>query len=310
MMDLERCFIITGADKEYFYLAQGLILSLLDVAPQPIRIGFLDLGCTAEQLSWLRDMNVEVASINHSSESKFPKTFRAIADRPNIHEYFPGYDIYLWIDADAWVQRWETILLYLNAASEFGFAVTPEIHRSYSGLLDKSTKLENFMNDCYFTAFDQQTADLYKSWAVINTGVCAFRPESVLREGWQEELASSLMRTQHFMVELASFNKVLYSEFDRYFPSQVAFLPAICNWMCHQSTPLFDEETGLLCEPSPPYEPIGIVHLTTDLLKRCGAVPVRTRSGDFIQSSLLYMKGSYSTQETVPPAWHDSGWAL
>lgn len=302
--------LVTGADANYFHMAQGLILSLLEAAPSPPSLGFLDLGCQPDQIDWLAGHGVEVRAAEWDFD--FPgratthRRFQAMSARPMLPRYFPDREVLAWMDGDSWVQDWAAVELLLAGARDHGFAVAPEVHPSYSGLSTKSRELRDFLHVGYEAGFGREVADRYATYAVINTGVCAYRPESILRSRWIENLGQAVQRTRHFMVELLSMNLALYSDYDRLYPEHIALLPATCNWMCHQATPLLDERTGFFLAPTPPHERIGILHRTSDALKRRGTIPVRTVQGTVVDSTLEYRGGTYSDDKPMIPQWQDN----
>ena len=61
---------------------------------------------------------------------KLKDGYKALTARPFLPRYFPGFDLYFWIDADCWVQQGDAIALFLAAARTGALAVAPEIHRS------------------------------------------------------------------------------------------------------------------------------------------------------------------------------------
>ena len=61
---------------------------------------------------------------------KLKDGYKALTARPFLPRYFPGFELYFWIDADCWVQQGDAIALFLAAARTGALAVAPEIHRS------------------------------------------------------------------------------------------------------------------------------------------------------------------------------------
>ncbi len=103
---MNSAIIITAADSKFFDLVQGTILSIRD-KPQgkSVDLGFFDLGCTPEQLEWIS------GQVNQIIEPGWDYTFPGVESapsylwgllaRPSLPKYFPDYEIYIWIDADA-----------------------------------------------------------------------------------------------------------------------------------------------------------------------------------------------------------------
>ena len=308
--------VVTATSAEYFYFAQGLILSLKErpeTADIPICV--FDLGLNDEQLRWLADVVQHVRKVEWECDfpgrDELPEHFKNLVARPHIPRYFPEYEIVMWMDADTWVQRPETLDLFRRGASNKGFAVVPEVHPCYAGCLNRSSALRELAYKSYETAFGAEVASKYQSNAIINTGVWAMHRDSPLRPLWIENLKNALQRTHYFMVEEMSFNYALYDNLDKFFPEYVQLLPATCNWMCHQALPMFDEASGLFVAPNLPHDPINVVHRTSDELKGRGKVTLRTVQGNTHASSLEYRNGEYSRQKIAFAGWQakDSDWA-
>jgi hypothetical protein len=311
-----RFAMVTASSEQYFYYAQGLILSLRE-KPQgaDAPICFFDLGCNARQLDWLR------AHVNCIAVPEWDFDFPARATtkdyrkagfvRPYLCRYFPDYDIHLWMDSDTWVQDYRAVERYFEGARSKGFAVAPELHPAYAGCTHRSAQLRQFMYESYEAPYGREIAERYHNYAVLNTGVFAMHRDSPLRPIWIERLSEGLQRSQHFMIDLVSINLALYENYERFYPDQVEYLPASCNWMSHQALPLFDEETKQFVDPQVPHDPIGVMHRTSDDLKRLGRVELRTLQGHRMHSSLEYRDGAYSAEKPADfKGWQDKGWAM
>jgi len=129
---MNSTIIVTSADSKFFELVQGTILSIRE-KPQGyyLDIGFLDTGCTPEQLQWISqyvDHIVEPSwNYNVPNSSSQPSYLKALVSRPFLPKYFPGYEVYIWIDADAWLQDWFAIELLTLGARRKGFSIVPEL---------------------------------------------------------------------------------------------------------------------------------------------------------------------------------------
>ncbi|HAJ59827.1 MAG TPA: macrocin O-methyltransferase, partial [Cyanobacteria bacterium UBA8543] len=104
---VQSFIIITAANAQFFELVQGTILSIRQKPQgQDTIIGFFDLGCTPEQLQWLQgQVNVIKQAdweFNFPLQNEAPEYLKGLLARPFLRQYFPNFDIYLWIDADAW----------------------------------------------------------------------------------------------------------------------------------------------------------------------------------------------------------------
>lgn len=66
------------------------------------------------------------------------------------------------------------------------------------------------------------------------------------------------------------------------------FLPAYCNWGCHQSIPALDTITGKFVEPFIPHETIGIMHLT-GITKNQDLFNIITVNGTQVKIPIRYL---------------------
>jgi hypothetical protein len=255
--------IISAADHRYFGLLQGLVLSCRE-RPQGahIPICVLDLGMEPEQLAWLKAQGVEHVQpgwdVDFPGRAQTPETFRAQTARPFLPQHFPGYDVYLWMDADTWVQDWGAVETYLAAARGGRMAVTPEVDRCYTVTFNTTHALERYAS--YESVYGTEIAKQCGLNPTINSGVFALRHDAPHWAMWAEELEEALQRTQSFYIEQFALNFTLYTR-----KPPTYFLPARYNWISWYSVPLLKQSTGLFVEPSAPFAPIGIMHLTGDV---------------------------------------------
>src|SRR5215472_16277761 len=127
-----RLLISSGADSGYFPLLRDTVLSILAQCRGAV-IGILDFGLAPEQRDWLTERVAHLVrpgwDIDFPHREHTPETRKAQLSRPFLRRHFPGYETYLWIDADAWLQDWRTVELYIAAAGHDKLAITPEIDR-------------------------------------------------------------------------------------------------------------------------------------------------------------------------------------
>ena len=185
------------------------------------------------------------------------ETLKAQVARPFLRRHFPGYEIYLWIDADAWLQDGRAIDLYMQAAGRDKLAITPEIDRAYKRHY-KRPKLFGWTLAWknYREAFGWRIADRLGRNPMVNCGVFALHRDAPHWDAWARILAEVLQRTRFFFVEQVALNYAIFAE---HLPAN--FLPAYCNWMPGDAPPAFDAARGLFVEPYAPHEVIGVMHL-------------------------------------------------
>jgi hypothetical protein len=270
---MQPFIIITAADARYFELVKGAILSIREKrAGQSAVIGFFDLGCTAEQLQWLED-RVDVIrqpkwEFEFPGRDEAPQHLKGLIARPFLPRYFPDFEIYFWIDADAWVQDWRAVELYLQASALKGLGITPEVDRGsriqYGGL----PKYWQWAFNHYYATFGAEEAEKYQSYPMLNAGVFALHRTAPQWQLWAKYLEQGLQRSSSLYTDQMALNLAVY--IDSF--EQTEMLPAWCNWACHFGLPIWDEQRNLLVEPYVPHTPIGIVHLT-EIKHECVELP-------------------------------------
>jgi lipopolysaccharide biosynthesis glycosyltransferase len=257
-----RPIIVSGADSGYFELLQGCIRSIRD-KPKGARIslGVLDVGLGDSERGWLEERGAVVVApgwdFDFPDRDSMPRHRQAQYARPFLPRHFPGHDLYLWIDADAWVQDWAAIDLFLRAAAEGKLAIVPEMDRSYRNFFHAFEEFHGVISEGYRAAFDEATATRLGHLPLLNNGVFALPADAPHWRSWAETLAAVLRQTRNALIDQTTLNHVVY---EQHLPAH--FLPAWCNWICHHAAPFRDAVQGVLTEPNLPHQKLGIVHLT------------------------------------------------
>ncbi len=268
---MQSFIIITAANAQFFELVQGTILSIRQKPKgQDVIIGFFDLGCTPEQLEWLqRQVNtIKQADweFNFPLQNEAPEYLKGLLARPFLRQYFPNFDIYLWIDADAWVQDWKAIDLFIQGAERRGLAIVPEIDRAsqiqYGGLPEYWW---TWVYRHYQESFGEEVAQNLYSYPLLNAGVFALHKDAPHWQVWAEYLEEGLQRDASLMTDQLALNVAVYK--GGLF-GETEMLPVGCNWLCHICLPSWDKKKGCFVEPYLPQTPIGILHLTREKYER------------------------------------------
>lgn len=265
-----RTILVIAADAAYFDYARQLLDSLKD---RHAIVGFCDLGFYDLGL----DQGQREALVNYYGarvvepgwDIPFPLLeqysherpwFRAMAARPFLPEYFPGYDCYIWLDADTWVQDGRALDELVTAAESKGCAAVPEIDRSYKKFREEPLLWE-LERKCYRESFSEELAARLDYRPQINTGVLAIMSGSPIWESWRAYLSSGLKDSPNRVVEQLAFNLAVYSD-----NPPIALLPSRYNWIAGMAFPAYDLLRRLFIEPQPPYDPIRIMHLTVPMM--------------------------------------------
>ena len=273
----EKTIAITGGDAAYFHLLRECVASLRATPEgQAMALGILDCGLTEEQRVWLATQGAIFVTpdwdFDFPARAKLKDGYKALTARPFLPRYFPGFDLYLWIDADCWVQQGDALALFQRAARTGALAVAPEIHRSMRHYRHAWKEFSTVNGAAYEAAFGKDTAERLIRYPLINAGVFALRADAPHWQGWADLLGESLQRSAD-MTDQIALNVLVY---DHGFPCEP--LPSRCNWPVHHATPAWDAERSLFVEPAMPYEPLGILHMTI-YTKRLETLDVRELGG-------------------------------
>ena len=273
----ERAIAITGGDADYFDLMRDCIGSLQATAEgRALSLGVLDCGLTEAQRAWCRERGATLVvpdwDFDFPGREKLKDGYKALTARPFLPRYFPGFDLYLWIDGDCWVQQGDAVALFLAAARTGKLAVAPEIHRSMRHYRHAWKEFSSINGAAFEACFDRETAERLIRYPLINAGVFALPAEALHWRAWAELLGEALQRSPN-MTDQVALNVMVY---DRGLACEP--LPSRCNWPVHHATPVWDADRGLFVEPAMPHEALGILHLTI-YTKRLATLDVRELGG-------------------------------
>ncbi|WP_374442523.1 hypothetical protein [Stella sp.] len=286
--------IVTGCDHAQFRLAWGLLRSL---ARSGIRtqyaIGFVDGGLHPRERAALAQVGVEVARAGWDFD--FPA--RTVLERTapglctlygklHLRTLFPGHDVYVWLDADTWIQDAAAIPIIVDAARERGLAGAYELDRAYFAS-QMAPHVWSKYREWYGHAFGPATARTMELKPMFNVGVYGIAAGAPHWSVWEwlyraglaaqtEEQLPSVFMTDQLAINVAIHHHRL----------PVALLPATFNWLCHLCPPMWDAEARRLVVPAPPWEPVRIVHLSGSS-KRAPLV-LRGRRGGRYGTALRY----------------------
>ncbi len=282
--------IVSAADDRYYHLLQGLVLSLrAQPSSRALPLVVLDVGLGEAERAWLASQSVScvAASLPPLPARADGRPSLSVAQRlrPHLPRLVPGYETYLWMDADLWVQLDWLVPLFLAAAAAGAMAIVPEVHVAYPSLY--GPQQFKGMHGTYRRLFDQATADALAPNPTINSGLFALRGSAPHWDLWDRTLQAILEKDSFYYAEQMALNHLLYSR-PREAPAR--FLPAACNWICHQALPVLDHRSGLLCDPTPPHTPLAAVHLTVGAKE--GEKTLRSTDGSQVTRSLRYRGGA------------------
>lgn len=293
--------IISLADSKYFDLINELVNSIKRFKQsEEVAICIMDAGLTNDQINILKTKVDEIKKAEwdikvSDFKVKGREWLKSQVSRAFLPNYFPGFKKYLWIDADAWVNTWETIDLYFKACENKKLAISTSADRSYGRVLRAEwffgslakIKSQNYKH-AKSSGFSEKIAREVALKPHLNIGVFALEAEAPHWEMWQINLKKALNSGRIWGSEQIAMNITIYhNNYD------VEILPAYCNWILIDGIK-YDKKTKKLVETYLPNHEIGIVHFAGKnndhiRLDKNFKSKVKTLDGDEVEISLRFL---------------------
>ena len=292
--------IVSLADSNYFELLNELIDSIKRFdESKNVAICILDAGLTEDQKLKLSqkvdDMKSAEWDIKVPAFKVMGKEWlKSQVSRAFLPKYFPGYEKYLWIDADAWVNKWEALDLYFKGSNANKLAISTSADRSYGRVLRADwligsiakVKSQNYKH-AKSSGFSETVARKIALMPHLNIGVFCLNADAPHWVVWQKNLKQALNSGKIFGSEQVAMNIAIYVD-----DLEIEILPAYCNWTLIYRLK-FDTVNDTLVEPYLPNHEIGIIHLagkTSDVVRfnKNHLSEIKTLEGKIIKKSLRF----------------------
>ena len=297
---MKKNVIISLADANYFELLNDLIDSIKRFKESDnLAICILNAGLTKEQKEILSLKVDEIKSAEWDIEVpdfkvKGKEWLKSQVSRAFLPKYFPNYEKYLWIDADAWVNSWETIELYYKGCEKNKLSIATSADRAYGRVLRAEWFLGSFARiksqnykHAKSSGFSESIARQVALKPHLNIGVFALQANAPHWQIWQKNLKIALSTGKIWGSEQIAMNITIYCD-----QQEVEILPAYCNWTLIEALK-FDTKQNTLVEPYLPNHKIGIVHFAgknNDHIRnnKNFISKVKTVDGDLIEMKLRF----------------------
>jgi len=292
--------IISLADSNYFELLNELVDSIKRFEEsRSTAICIMDAGLTDEQKSILSSKVDEIKPADWDIEVpgfkvKGREWLKSQVSRAFLPKYFPNYNKYLWIDADAWVNSWEAIELYFRGCEKNKLSIASSADRAYGRVLRAEwffgsfarIKSQNYKH-AKSSGFSEKIARQVALKPHLNIGVFALESNAPHWNIWQKNLKIALSAGKIWGSEQIAMNIAIYCDLQ-----EVEILPAYCNWTLIEALK-FDKKQNTLVEPYLPNHKIGIVHFAgknNDQIRnnKNFISKVKTVDGDLIEMKLRF----------------------
>lgn len=292
----QRAIIVSAADENFFPLVKGLYLSLIDcqLPPGKIELGFIDIGNGPEVLRWMDEHKVKVRDTrNVALSSAIPNRpefayTQAQYVRPFIPEIFPGYDYYVWLDSDTWVQDGETIRSLLNTVTRFPdrLCISPTVDVGYEKFYQDYGGYLAGYDRVYRVCFDEHVAAAMRGRAVFSSGVFAFSATNPLWHAWREQLAVVYSKDYSADPDALHIAEQLALNVVAYRSGQFVAIDASHNFHCHAGARVIrDPGSRRVVLETQPERRLGIIHLSD----------FPNEKERYLADKLLWNEGAYLT---------------
>jgi hypothetical protein len=297
---MNKYVIVSLADANYFELLNELVDSIkrFDESKE-FDICILDAGLEASQIEILEKKvnkikkakwDIEVPSF----KIKGREWLKSQVSRAFLPNYFPDYKKYLWIDADAWVNSWEAIELYIKGCEKKKLAIATSADRSYGRVLRAEwlfgsfarIKSQNYKH-AKSSGFSEKISREVALKPHLNIGVFSLEVDAPHWEIWKKNLKKALSSGKIWGSEQIAMNISIYSD-----NLDVEILPAYCNWTLIEAL-RFDRKLNTFVEPYLPNHKIGIIHFAgkeNDIIRnnKNFISKIKTLDGEVIEKSLRF----------------------
>jgi lipopolysaccharide biosynthesis glycosyltransferase len=282
------CF---ACDESFFGFAKGLVLSIREHFKSTYDLFFIDLGASAESLEWLEQKGVNIVNfdpdsvVNGFSEREYPRYIGAMICRPVLPNIVPGYEVYIWLDADTWIQEPTSIRSFVGAAQTGAnkIAISSTDPWIYSFSHHQIEEFRGYSRFWYEGLFGDAVANTYCDKKILNSGFFALSAKSNIWMLWRSEVERIYARaiSSKYIVHMAeqtALNYICYAH-----ENYVEF-SSFHNFNCHMAA--LERHDGRVRRAGDNLYRVGVVHLT--LSGRLGA--------DYLERGLLYDEGRYLTR--------------
>ncbi len=305
----EKITFVSSADSRYYPMLREWVDSIRRFPEsKDIDICILDVGMREEELAILKPLVTEIKKAEWPKKIpahriKGREFIKACVNRPFLKNYFPGYDLYFWMDADTWVQNWEGVHWFLEGGRTKKMALTSQADRSYpkgmrvKWLGDWPWKVRGF----YFTnskkAFGRDMARKMFPYHVLLAGAFCLHKDAPHWDHWQKRILEALEKGKPFTAEQLTLGIMIHHD-----GLPVEILPAWMHWLC-EFKPLWDEKNQCWVEPFLPHNKLGILHMSGfDEMRvdRSVTTDYKTLDGKDIQMSYRYPLYNGETNTPLP----------
>lgn len=292
---MTKNLIVSTADKNYEHLLIELYHSQTNLENYDFAV--FDCGMSDECKDFLRKKNVQL--VNPEWEVKLPSIkirgreyLKSSFSKFYMQEYFPGYENYVWLDSDTWVNCKNTFSLYELGAEKKGFAICPQVDRASPSLLSIKwffnfpLKINSINYKNISRSVSKNLAKKYAGFYTLNGGCFSYNSKFSDIKIIRNNLINSSKKGRIFGTDQVALALSMFED-----QLEFELLPSFCNWICEHRLPVYCEDKKKFVEPYLPNNNIAVIHLAgLDNERKNSNVlhEISTLRGHKIRKSLRY----------------------
>ncbi len=277
-----KILVVSAVDSRFLPLLKGLMTSIASILDRPnVNLACFDIGLAPADRAWLASRcEAIVAPGMHFGldADSYPVPLRSFLARPFLPQYFPGHDIYVWIDSDVWLQDLSVFDRYVAGAQQSGLAVSHESERAYR----LQPWLFGWTAKHFLKGYGPMTGAALLARQHLNAGFFAGAADAPHWAAWAQRYEAAIRHSGALVPhdQFALVQAVHMGAERRTGGLHTAILAPENNWICDRGVPMWNDVEGLFCKPYAPFEPIGALHLAGPA-KATAYVIRRTNGGTF-----------------------------
>lgn len=260
--------IVSSADSKYSHLLIELYHSLKPHIICKYDFAILDCGLNDENVNYFIENQIKIVKPDwefdiSSYKIRGRENLKIQFSRFYLDKYFPGYENYIWLDSDTWVNCADTFDLYLKGAEISGFSITPQVDRAYQKLIDikwliggipKKINTINFKN--ISKSVSLELAKKFAGNFTLNAGCFAYNINFDGLDRLRSNLSLASKKGRIFGSDQVALALTLFNDGINF-----ELLPSYCNWLCVTKVPKYSNAMKCFIEPYLPNHKIGVMHL-------------------------------------------------
>lgn len=269
---MKKNVIVTGSDKKYYPFLKNLVNSLIKSNSLDIcDLCILDVEDNSQYLEELDSKITKKKKANFNLNILFKDRqdwFKLLTERPFMKDYFPGYDKYIWMDADTEVLSNDGIKNIIDACEDKDLAIAPEINESYvfksskfgiKKIFKSYYKISGWSFKNYRKYFSDRIGEDLFFKPLFNNGIFCLKSTSKIWDLWKTEYQGALNKAKTsygIKTDQLSLNKIIYENFEK-----ISILDSTNNWLVSRSEKIKRINNDFFT-PSFPNRKINILHYT------------------------------------------------